>query len=97
MGARLGSVVLDPPITWPPFPAPAGACIGWPAAYLTPIREMNKRKLGEDPTSRRFVGDLRREYDDSMATLRPLMARIEETDRLIDDAVYPIHAKARRN
>ena len=26
-----GSVVLDPPITWPPFPAPAGACTGWPA------------------------------------------------------------------
>jgi len=63
---------------------------------LLAILKKNKRKLGADPTSWRFMDDLRREYDDSMATLRPLLARIDETDRLIDDAIYPIHAKTRR-
>ncbi len=86
-----GSVVIDPPTTWPPFPAPAGACICWPAASLTPILEMNKRRLEADPTRRAFMDDLRREYDDSMATLQPLLARIDETDRLIDEVVYKLY------
>ncbi len=52
---------------------------------------MNKRRLEADPTRRAFMDDLRREYDDSMATLRPLLARIDETDRLIDLVVYRLY------
>ncbi|MHC1594400.1 MAG: restriction endonuclease [Methanotrichaceae archaeon] len=37
------------------------------------------------------MDDLRREYEDSMATLWPLLARIEETDRLIDQVVYRLY------
>ena len=37
------------------------------------------------------MGDLRREYEDSTATLRLLLARIEETDRLIDEIVYRLY------
>ncbi|MBW2674613.1 MAG: hypothetical protein JRD89_14580 [Deltaproteobacteria bacterium] len=33
----------------------------------------------------------RREYEDSMATLWPLLTRIEETDRLIDGVVYKLY------
>ncbi len=33
----------------------------------------------------------RPEYEDSMATLRPLLARIEETNRLIDQVVYRLY------
>lgn len=39
---------------------------------------MNKRWPGADPTQRR-------EYEDSTATLRPPLARIKKTDRLIDE------------
>ncbi|MEA2045193.1 MAG: hypothetical protein U9N48_01515 [Euryarchaeota archaeon] len=49
---------------------------------------MSKHKLGEDLASRRFMDDLRRKYEDSMATLRPLLAQIEETDRQVDLVVY---------
>ena len=90
-GARPGAVVLDPPITWPPFPAPAGAYIVWPATYRTPILKKNKRRLEADPTRRAFMDDLRREYEDSMATLWPPLARIDETDRLIDQVVYRLY------
>ncbi|MEA2046197.1 MAG: hypothetical protein U9N48_06730 [Euryarchaeota archaeon] len=44
----------------------------------------NKRKLSVDPTRRR-------EFEDSMATLRLLLTRIEETDRLIDEIVYKLY------
>ncbi|MHC1593973.1 MAG: Eco57I restriction-modification methylase domain-containing protein, partial [Methanotrichaceae archaeon] len=58
---------------------------------LLAILKKNKRKLGADPTRRKFQDDLRREYEDSMATLGPLLARIEETDRLIDLVVYKLY------
>jgi len=58
---------------------------------LLSILKKNKRKLEADPTRRAFMDDLRREYDDSMAALRPLLARIEETDRLIDQVVYRLY------
>ncbi len=58
---------------------------------LLTILKKNKRKLGADPTSRLFMGDLRREYDDSTATLRPLLAWIYDTDRLIDEVVYKLY------
>ncbi len=48
-------------------------------------------KLSADPTRRKFQDDLRREIEDSMATLGPLLARIEETDRLIDQVVYNLY------
>ena len=38
-----------------------------------------------------FQDDLRQEYEDSVATLGLLLARIEETDRLIDEIVYKLY------
>ena len=58
---------------------------------LLAILKKNKRKLGADPTRRKFQDDLRQEYTDSMATLGPLLAWIEETDRLIDQVVYKLY------
>ena len=58
---------------------------------LLAILKKNKRKLSTDPAKRKFQDDLRREYTDSMATLGPLLARIEETDRLIDQGVYKLY------
>ena len=57
-----------------------------------PIREMNKRKLGADPTSRRFMGDSAprvRRLDGHSAAF--LLAQIDETDRLIDLVVYRLY------
>ena len=42
-------------------------------------------------TKRKFQDDLRQEFEDSMATLGPLLAQIEETDRLIDEIVYKLY------
>ncbi len=66
---------------------------------LLAIHKKNKRKPGADPARRKFQDglrqvfqdDLRREYEDSMATPQLLLARIEETDRLIDEIVYKLY------
>jgi len=58
---------------------------------LLAILKKNKRKLSADPAKRKFQDDLRQEFTDSMATLGPLLARIEETDRLIDQIVYKLY------
>ncbi len=58
---------------------------------LLAILKKNKRKLGTDPAKRKFQDDLRREFTDSIATLGPLLARIEKTDRLIDEIVYKLY------
>ena len=58
---------------------------------LLAILKKNKRKLGVDPGRRAFTEDLRREYSASMEKLSPLLARIGETDRLIDLVVYRLY------
>ncbi len=55
------------------------------------ILKKNKRKLSADPSRRKFQDDLHREFEDSMDTHRPLLTRIEETDRLIDEIVYKLY------
>ena len=58
---------------------------------LLSILKKNKRKLGVDPNRRAFSEDLRREFSASMEKLSPLIARIGETDRLIDRVVYRLY------
>ena len=58
---------------------------------LLAIIKKNKRKLSADPAKRKFQDDLRQEFSDSIATLRPLLAQIEKTDRLIDEIVYKLY------
>ena len=59
---------------------------------LLAVLKKNKRKLGADPARRGFQEDLRQEFLDSMGKLAPLLARIEETDRLIDAVVYKLYS-----
>lgn len=47
-------------------------------------------ETGADPARRAFVDDLRQELQSSMEKLAPLLARIENTDRLIDQVVYKL-------
>jgi len=58
---------------------------------LLSVLKKNKRKLGVDPGRRAFGEDLRREFSASMEKLTPLLARIGETDRLIDAIVYRLY------
>ncbi len=55
------------------------------------VLKKNKRKLGADPVRRVFQDDLRREFQDSMGKLVPLLAKVGETDRLIDEIVYRLY------
>jgi len=55
---------------------------------LLGVLKKNKRKLGVDPGRRTFTEDLRREFSASMEKLSPLLLRIGEVDRLIDQVVY---------
>lgn len=38
-----------------------------------------------------LTGKFKAEFEDSMAKLKPLLARIEATDRLIDQIVYKLY------
>jgi hypothetical protein len=58
---------------------------------LLAILKSNKRKLACYPGRRAFGEALRREYSASMEKLAPLLARIGETDRLIDAVVYRLY------
>ncbi|MEA2046782.1 MAG: TaqI-like C-terminal specificity domain-containing protein [Euryarchaeota archaeon] len=58
---------------------------------LLAILKKNKRKLSIDPVRRPFQKELRREFSESMDKLDPLLTRIEETDRLIDQIVYRLY------
>jgi len=58
---------------------------------LLALLKKNKRKLGADPARRGFQEDLRREFEDSMGKLAPLLTKIEATDRLIDAVVYKLY------
>jgi len=45
-----------------------------------------------DPARRAFQEDLRREFQESMEKLTPLLSRIEATDQLIDQVVYKLYS-----
>ena len=55
------------------------------------VLKSNKRRLTVDPLTRGFTEHLRAEYDCSTTKLRPLLAKIESTDRLIDQIVYQLY------
>ena len=58
---------------------------------LLDVLEENKRKLSVDPTRRKFLDDLAKEYEESMSRLQPILQRIKETDGLIDKIVYKFY------
>lgn len=59
---------------------------------LLAILKKNKRKLKNfNPSGRDNQEDLRREFDNSLAKLQPLMGRIRDTDTLIDEIVYRLY------
>jgi hypothetical protein len=58
---------------------------------LLAILRKNARKLAVDPGGRKFQESLKNEYEDSLAVLLPLKARLVATDRLIDEVVYRLY------
>jgi len=58
---------------------------------LLEVLRQNCRRLRANPASREFLGALQREFQASVARLRPLKAQIAATDRLIDLAVYRLY------
>lgn len=50
-----------------------------------------EQAAGIDVKGRQALGRIKREYEASMATLTPLLARIEATDSLIDQIVYKLY------
>ena len=67
--------------------------VGWPG-FLGAL-EQNRRAIqsakGIDVTRREPQETIRAEFDTSVARLRPLLERIELTDRLIDQIVYKLY------
>lgn len=55
------------------------------------VLKENRRSLTIDPSRREFQDRLEKEYGNSLAKLGPLKARIEATDRLIDQIVYKLY------
>jgi hypothetical protein len=51
----------------------------------------NRRRMGRDVEGREAQARIKHEFEDSMAKLVPLLARIEATDRLIDRIVYRLY------
>jgi len=58
---------------------------------LLEVLKENHRTLSVDPSERKFQDRLAKEYTDSLAKLGPLKARLEATDRLIDQIVYKLY------
>jgi hypothetical protein len=58
---------------------------------LLRVMRQNKNKIQPDPDSREFQETLKKEYDASIAKLKPLKEKIEKTDRLIDQIVYNLY------
>ncbi len=58
---------------------------------LLAILKKNKRKIAIDPARREPQERLRTEFAASVDKLKPLMERIEATDRLIDQIVYKLY------
>ncbi len=51
----------------------------------------NRLKLRVDPDARQHSQRIRKEFDDSIQSLKPTLERIERTDRLIDWVVYQLY------
>ena len=58
---------------------------------LLRILKKNQRFIQVDPSSRNFQESLEREFTSSLAKLNPLLARIRQTDALIDQVVYQLY------
>nr|WP_316966979.1 hypothetical protein [Candidatus Methanocrinis natronophilus] len=58
---------------------------------LLKVLKTNKRKLKTDYSARKPQERLKEEFESSIATLTPLLARIRETDELIDQVVYKLY------
>ena len=58
---------------------------------LLAILKKNKRKVATDYSTRKPQDRLKKEFESSVNELRPLLARIENTDRLIDQVVYKLY------
>jgi type I restriction-modification system DNA methylase subunit len=58
---------------------------------LLAVLKKNKRKLKEDYSTRKPQERVKLEYENSIATLKPLLSRIKDTDDLIDQVVYKLY------
>jgi len=58
---------------------------------LLEILKRNRRSIPIDLSSRDFQESLEREFTNSLAKLNPLLARIQQTDALIDQVVYQLY------
>ena len=58
---------------------------------LLGILKKNRRFMQVDPSSRSFQESLERGFNCSLAKLKPLLARIQQTDELIDKVVYQLY------
>ena len=58
---------------------------------LLEIFKRNRRSIPVDLSSRSFQESLEREFTRSLATLSPLLTRIQQTDALIDQVVYQLY------
>ncbi|HEC95497.1 MAG TPA: hypothetical protein ENI50_00550, partial [Euryarchaeota archaeon] len=58
---------------------------------LIGILKKNKSKLQIDPSRRNFQEKVRAEFESSVLKLKPIIARIEKTDWLIDQVVYKLY------
>ena len=58
---------------------------------LLGILKKNKKKIPVNPSNRELQGNLKEEFEGSILKLKPLMDRIERTDRLIDQVVYKLY------
>ena len=60
-------------------------------AEILSILKKNRKKLSLDPARREPGEALRAEFEGSVQKLKPLLERIEKTDRLIDAVVYKLY------
>jgi hypothetical protein len=62
-----------------------------PLAAILDVLRKNQKKLGADVSSRAFQEALAREYQSSLAKLRPIKSRLAAVDGLIDQVVYALY------
>ena len=58
---------------------------------LLAVLKRNRRLIQVDPSSRAFQESLEHEFNASLAKLKPLLTRIQQTDALIDEVVYQLY------
>jgi hypothetical protein len=63
----------------------------YPWSELQRALHQNRKKMKRDVEGREAQEKIKREFEGSMAKLKPLLARIEATDRLIDQIVYRLY------